>query len=105
MKVAVFYEKDRLRSYDDEIVEILIFHVADNRVMGVESAQLDNMMGEQRLNILKRYEVSSVYISEIKDDQKQSLLNHNISVITGDMLFTDKIFNSLYFSNIKNIDA
>ena len=105
MKVAVFYEKDRLRSFDDESVEILIFHVNDNRVIGIESVLSDNMIGEQRLNILKEYEVSKVYISEIEEDQKQFLLNHNISVVTGEMLFTDKIFNSLYFSNIKNIDA
>lgn len=31
MKIAVFFEKDRLRAFNDKDVEILVFQIRDNQ--------------------------------------------------------------------------
>lgn len=102
MKIAVFFEKDRLRAFNDKDVEILVFQIRDNQVTGVESCKPNSEHGEYRMQILKNNGVSGVYLLEIDDEWRRNLQENNISVTTGKMLAGDKLFNSLYFSNLKS---
>ena len=54
------------------------------------------------MQVLKNNGVSGVYLLEIDDEWRRNLQENNISVTTGKMLAGDKLFNSLYFSNLKS---
>jgi len=100
MKIAIFYEKDRLGTFHDRDVEILIFQIHNSQVEGVESLKLSDKHGEYRMHILKSNGISQVYLLEIEDNWRRNLQENGISVTTGKMLMDDKLFNSLYFSNM-----
>ena len=81
-------------------VEILVFQIENNQVVGVESIELHNDRYENKIQFLKRLEINGVYLLEIEDECRRILQDNDNSVMTGEMLMDDKLFNSLYFSNI-----
>lgn len=97
MRIAIFFKRDHLCAFDDDNIDALIFNLKDNQVIGVESISLNNSMYISRINLLKDYKINRIYVSNIKNNHKQALLNQSISVISGDALLNDKIFKTLYF--------
>lgn len=103
MRITVLFKQDHLCAFDDDNIDALIFNLKDNQVIGVESISLNNSMYISRINLLKTNNINRVYVSDIRYSHKQALLNQSISVISGDALLNDKIFKTLYFSNINSI--
>ncbi|WP_352421587.1 hypothetical protein [Proteiniphilum sp.] len=102
MKIAIFFEKDRLGAFHDRDIEILVFHIQNNQVMGVESLKPCNIHGDYRMQILKSNGISDVYLLEIEEEWRQTLQQNNIRAITDKTLMNNKLLNSLYFSNMKS---
>lgn len=102
MKIAIFFEKDRLGAFHDRDVEILIFQLHNNQVVGVESLTLSGKHGDYRMQILKSNGISDVYLLEIEEEWRQALQQNNIRAITDKTLMDNKLLNSLYFSNMKS---
>lgn len=102
MKIAIFFEKDRLGAFHDRDVKILVFHLQDNQVVGVESLKPWSKHGDCRMQILKSNGISDVFLLEIEDEWRQNLEQNNIRVITDKSLMDSEIFKSLYFSNMKS---
>ena len=84
------------------MLKYLFFKSGTTRVTGVESCKPNSEHGEYRMQVLKNNGVSGVRLLEIDDEWRRNLQENNISVTTGKMLAGDKLFNSLYFSNLKS---
>lgn len=100
MKIAIFFKNDNLRAFHDKGIEILVFQIINNQVVGVESLIPNSDKSEDRLQFLKSKGINGIYLLEIEEECRENLQRNNIEVMTGKMLSNDKLFNSLYFSNL-----
>lgn len=98
MKIAIFFEKDRLSHFNDKNSKILIFDVENEKVKGVETIEPSAELCKDRLSCLEKKGVTQVYLSIIDDTLQEDLLRFDIRAKTASMLQNDKLFNSLYIS-------
>ena len=98
MRIALFFENDKLSHLNNKDSRILIFDIENERVTGVATIDPDTESEQDRLSILKKKQVDEVYLSTIDDDLKEKISKLDIRVKTAPMLEIDKLFNSLYIS-------
>ncbi len=96
MKIAIFYENNRLSYPTRKKMKISIFDIQNEIVNGVENITIEPGTMDQLLVALKEKNIDEVYISEIDDESRNKLTTEGIKVKTADMLRNDKLFNSLY---------
>ncbi len=100
MKVAIFLKNNKVKAFNDSNIDILIFQLKDNQVVGVETLTPKGNHRSERMQMMKYKGVNAIYLLEIEDKYMKCLQKHNIKIITGEQLANDKLFNTLYFSNI-----
>lgn len=96
MRIAIFFEKDKLCHFNNKNGKMLIFDRKEEQVIGVETMELDTKTKNERLLMLKEKEVNEIYLSVADETLKRSLSKLDIEVKTASMLENDKLFNSLY---------
>lgn len=96
MKIAVFYENDKLSYLMGKKSRISIFDVQDDRVNGVENIKIEANSMDQMLSVLKEKSIDEVYVSEINNECENKFKAIGIKIKTAPMLRDDKLFNSLY---------
>lgn len=96
MKIAIFYENDRLSYLMGKKSRISIFDVQDDRVNGVENIKIETDSIDTMLTVLKGKQIDEVYVSEMDNECKNQLIAAGIKIKTAPMLINNKLFNSLY---------
>ncbi len=96
MKIAIFYENDKLSYLMGKKSRISIFDVQGDRVNGVENLKIETDSMDKMLGALKGKHIDEVYVSEMDNECKDKLSAAGIKIKTASMLINDKLFNSLY---------
>lgn len=99
MKVAIFLKNNKVQAFNDSNIEIVIFELNNNQVVGVETITPKGNHRSERMQMMKYKGVNAIYLLEIENKYIKCLQKHNIKIITGEKLANDKLFNTLYFSN------
>lgn len=96
MKIAIFYENDKLSYLMGKKTKISIFDMQDEMVNGVENITIEPSTMDQLMIALKGKYIDEVYVSEIDRESRNKLTAEGIKIKTAHMLRNDKLFNSLY---------
>ena len=84
-----------------EKVYVIIFSLEKNKVIGVESIELEGQSKESILRWLDRKYINEIYVSEIDNQTLYKINLLGIQVRTLETLEDDKLYNSMILSSLK----
>ena len=101
MKVAVFLKNNELTMLDELKVQVVIFNIEKDKVIGVENIVLESLDKDSILSWLKRKSINQVYLSEVDSQVKQIINSLGIQVRTLNTLENDKLYKTLALSSFE----
>lgn len=100
MKTAIFIKNNELTALQEEKVQVVIFEMEKEKVVGVENTILEDQTNDSIVNWLHQKSVKQIYISEIDEQTHQDINSKGIRVKTIETLKNDKLYNSLALSSL-----
>lgn len=98
MRIAVLLKNNGLTALYEEKVQVVIFNIQIDKVVGVENIILEKQTNDSIINWLHQKFINQIYVSEIDEQTYQKVNSKGIRVRTLENLENDKLYNTLALS-------
>lgn len=99
MKVAIFLKNNQLSALHEKSLNVVIFNIEKEKVVGVENKILEKQTNDSIVNWLHQNSINQIYVSEIDEQTHHKVNSKNVRVKTQENLENDKLYNTLALSS------
>ena len=101
MKVAVFLKNNELTVLHETKVDVVIFKIEKEKVVGVEHRSLEKQSQDAIVSWLYSKSINKIYLLEIEDHIHHKIELQGIQIRTLAMLKNDNLYNTLSLSTLQ----